>query len=262
MLTEKEQVVFDGIQKIMNAMGIDYIPSRSIISTYDSSLPSKIDRCGGILKLSEKFNITMGSRVGHKRISNQDTENKIIKMIEETNLNRFPSRKEMVDYFGDMSVTNIVSKRGGYKFWADKMGYDFKESETNSGWFGESIAKELLELKGYLTERLNTNCAYDFLVNENVRVDVKFSRLFDNGKMKYYSFNLEQKYHDCDIYILICEDELKNIKTIVIPQSFVSNQSQIGVVEINSKWYTYENRFDFIDMYSKFYETINKNKTI
>jgi hypothetical protein len=140
------------------------------------------------------------------------------------------------------------------------MGCEFKESETNSGWFGEGFVKELLESKGYIVERLNTNCAYDFLVNNNIRVDVKFARLFNNGKMKYYSFNLEQKYHDCDIYILLCEDELKEIQTIIIPQSFVENQGQIGVGEINSKWYSYKDRFDFIDIYSDFYETINNLK--
>ncbi|PNX48579.1 MAG: hypothetical protein BV457_03450 [Thermoplasmata archaeon M9B1D] len=244
----------------MDAMGIDYIPSRSIIKQYNSAILSRIDRNGGILKLSEKFNIPMGSRVHWHKTSNEEIEEKIKEMISNKNMDKFPSRKEIIDYFGNSSIACIISRRGGFKFWSNKIGYEMKESETKTGWIGEGIAKELLENHGYLVEKMNTNCAYDFLVNGNIRIDIKFSRLFDNGNMKYYSFNLEQKFHDCDIYILICEDENKNIKVIVIPQSFVQNQGQIGVGEFKSKWYKYIDKYDFIDMYSNFYNKINKNK--
>lgn len=256
-LTEKEQIVLNELKKIMDSMGIDYIPSRSIIKTYNSALISKIDRCGGILTLSKKINIPMGSRVRWNKIKNEDVEEKLKILIKENGLDRFPSRSEMINYFGDMSITNIVSKRGGYKFWADKMGYKMKESETKSGWFGEKIAKELLESKGYIAERLNTNCAYDFVINHRTRVDVKYSKLYKGAHGNFYSFNLEQKFHDCDIYILICERDDKTFKIIVLPQSFVQNQGQISVGEFKSKWYSYIDRFDFIDMYIKFYKEID-----
>lgn len=256
-LTDKECEMLLELQRIMNAMGIDYIPSRSIINNYNSVLNSRIDKYGGIIKLSKILNIPLGSRIGHKkRKTNKDVEDDVNLIINKLNLDRFPSAKEIRDFNGDSSLTSLISHRGGFKFWADKMGYNLKESETNTGWVGEEIARKLLESNGYSADKMNTNCAYDFVVNNKIRVDIKYSKLYKGTCGNFYAFNLEQKFHDCDIYILICEEDNGNLKTIIIPQSFVHNQGQISIGEFKSKWYKYINRFDFIDIYDKVYKEL------
>ena len=167
--TRDEKIILEELQKIMEAMGIDYIPSHSIISTYNSAILSRISRNGGIKKLSEKFNIQLGSRNSHKkRITNNDLIKSIQGIVNELKLERFPSAKEIRDCTRDSSLTSLISHRGGFKFWADKMGYKLKESETTTGWIGEEIAKKLLDSNGYLAEKMNTNCAYDFIDRKSV----------------------------------------------------------------------------------------------
>ena len=117
-------------------------------------------------------------------------------------------------------------------------------------------SKKLLDSNGYLAEKMNTNYAYDFIVNNKTRVDVKYSKLYKGSSGNFYAFNLEQKFHDCDVYILICEEDKENLKTIIIPQSFVHNQGQISVGETKSKWYKYIDRFDFIDIFDKLYKEL------
>ena len=62
---------------------------------------------------------------------------------------------------------------------------------------------------------------YDILVNRNVKVDVKASRLFNNyGNSKYYTFNLEKKDQTCDIFVFYCINQNDEIeRTFVIPSA-------------------------------------------
>ena len=59
--------------------------------------------------------------------------------------------------------------------------------------------KEILEKLGYQVQKMTTKHPYDLLINDNVKIDVKVSRCCNNNGFKFYSFNLERKYHNCDI---------------------------------------------------------------
>ena len=94
---------------------------------------------------------------------------------------------------------------------------------------------------------------YDILVNRNVKVDVKASRLFNNyGNSKYYTFNLEKKDQTCDIFVFYCINQNDEIeRTFVIPSTVLSGKTQLAVGE-SSMYDKYIDQWRFISDYNKF----------
>lgn len=115
--------------------------------------------------------------------------------------------------------------------------------------------------RNYKVIDMTTNHPFDLLLNNNVRIDVKASHLYEGKLGKFYAFNLERKYHDCDIFFLRCINNQGEYRDLIIPVSRVMGQKQISVGENKSKWYAYENRYDLIDKYIGFYEDLAKQTT-
>ena len=94
---------------------------------------------------------------------------------------------------------------------------------------------------------------YDLLVGNNIKVDVKVSKMYNNT-IKMYTFNLEKRFPTCDIFVAYCIDDNKNIvKTYVIPSAILSGITQLSVGIDKSKYDIYLDKWDIVDKYAKFY---------
>ena len=86
----------------------------------------------------------------------------------------------------DSALSVKVSRSGGFKCWALKLGLELKESETTKGWKYEEKALKDLTDRGYNVKEMTTKHPYDLLVEENVRIDVKVSSRYYYEDNNYY----------------------------------------------------------------------------
>lgn len=182
----------------------------------------------------------------------ENIKNEIYKIMNVLEIERMPSASEIGKVTGNTRLVNAIRRHGGYYNTAITLGLDIKDSETKTGTKGEFFIKGLLERRGYSVEKMSTRHSYDLLVDSNVRIDVKTAKKYKSPKgFSFHTFNLEKKNPTCDIYILL---KLEEKKVYIVPSKF-THQTQISMGN-KSKYDEYENRFDYIDLYSKFYESV------
>ena len=182
---------------------------------------------------------------------------KVIEVVNVLELDRMPSQKECENYFHNCSLTNAIARRTGWYTLANEMGLAIKDSETYFGKKQEQTAQEKLISKGYEVRRMPQNFPYDLLVNDCVKIDVKVSRLYRGPAGNFYTFNIEKPFCTCDIYMLyILNDDNSEKDTLIIPSKFVPTNTQISVGEINSKYYRYSQRWDYISEYCEFLDAV------
>lgn len=188
-----------------------------------------------------------------------DVEKDLLKIIETLKLNHFPTKKEMIDFYGNKSLSNKVSKTGGSRYYAELLGMKIEQCESEFGNFYEEFAvDDIFEHTGFLSIHTEIKYPYDLLTNGNIKVDVKSSQknYRKSSAFPYYTFNLEKKQPTCDLYMLYCLNTDCFIeRTIIIPSCIVSGKTQIGVGGL-SKWEVYEDRWDYFNMYDNFYREI------
>ena len=189
------------------------------------------------------------------------TEDEIIdnirKIVEEYNMDTFPTHKEMNLYYSNNCLFGVVCKHGGSEYFANKMGLKIKDCESKFGKKYESLCKQDIKTKlMFDCEEMKPRYPYDLLINHCVKIDVKVANLFDNyGGTKYWTCNIEKKNQTCDIYVVYCLDVNKEIfKTLIIPSVVVSGKTQLAIGH-NSVYNKYENRWDLIKMYNDFMTT-------
>lgn len=175
-------------------------------------------------------------------------------------MDRFPTHSEMIEYYGNKSLTNKISKSGGTKYWAELLGYEVKDCESEFGDYFERYAiQDILNNTKLNSFKNKVGYPYDVTTNKHIKVDVKSSTIIENNNgYKHHSFNLEKKQPTCDIYILYCvDDENEVYKTYVIPSCHVYGQTQIGISAFgNSKWDKYRNKWDIFTIYNEFYQRL------
>lgn len=186
-----------------------------------------------------------------KRWSEEDIISEIFKIMKVLDIDRMPSSVEIERVIGNTSLSNVIAKRGGFKKWANKLNLKQSKCETRLGLYGEEKVKSILEDKGYIVEKMSVKHPYDLLVNGNIKIDVKISNKYTNRSgWSSYSFNLEKKNPTCDIYVLICNDDNKKL---VIPSKFLK-QTQVCITDKESKYDVFENRWEYVEVYNKFYK--------
>lgn len=124
----------------------------------------------------------------------------INRVIQSLELDRFPTHSEIEKFNENKSLTVKISKSGGTKYLASKLGYVVKNCESEFGDYFERYTINDIHkhtgLKGY----------------------------------EYHSFSLEKRESTCDIYILYCLNNNNEIyKTVIIPSCHVYGQTQIGI---------------------------------
>lgn len=180
----------------------------------------------------------------------------VLLYVKENNIDYMPTTSEIGAYFGT-GFGNICRTGVKWAELANGLGLKIKDSETTFGKQWEKFVFDLLSSLGYKVEPMSQNFSYDLLVNENVKIDVKASKLYHSRNGYYYSFNLETNRPRCDIYILLCIDEKSECeKLYIIPSVFVSTNSHISIGYIKSKYDKFIDEFDYIKTYSDFFNSI------
>lgn len=187
-------------------------------------------------------------------------DERIEKEIRETmnilNIDYFPTHSEMIKLYGNRSLTCAISKHGGTEYWSNKLDIPLKKSETSYGDKYEKYAiNDIYNHIGLESIQTNTRHAYDLLVEDCVKIDVKASSINErnNGDTKYYSFNLEKKEPTCDLFLFYGIDSNNLIqKTIIIPSVTLAGQTQIGFTVHDSIWDWYLDKWELIAEYYKF----------
>ena len=180
----------------------------------------------------------------------------ILEIVENTGIDHMPTGSEVNKYFGNYKLSNAISKRKMWYPLAKELGLKIKDSETTKGKTYEQITFEKLICMGYEAERMPQNFPYDILVENSLKIDVKVSCLYKGKSGNFYTFNLEKPYSTCDIYILYCKNDFKDDEVIILPSKYVSNNTQISIGELKSKYYEFKNKWEYIDEYVKFYKEI------
>lgn len=190
------------------------------------------------------------------------TEEMIIeKVLEVSNKNGgkcMPTSSQLLDYYGDYSLINQISKKYGFNRLAIKLGLKMSKSTTNLGFEYEMDIFEFIFSKlGLNAEKMDTKFPYDILVEDFIKIDVKCSNLVEGRS--YYTFNLEKNKPKCDILICLGLGENKEIlKTYIIPSFLMSGKKQLSVGLGNSKYDKYLDNWSLIDDYM---ELLNKIKS-
>lgn len=191
-------------------------------------------------------------------------EEKIFEVINELQLDHFPTHSEIISVLGNRGLAAKISKHKGTVYWAEKLGLPLKYSETSFGNKHEVIAiSDIFENTGLHSVQTSSGHPYDLLTDNSVKIDVKVSKKFTNNcNVQAYSFNLEKREPTCDLFILYClNDDETYDKVLVIPSCSLLGQTQIGVGE-KSKWDFYNNRWDYIKQYSNFYKRYKTNGAV
>ena len=150
-----------------------------------------------------------------------------------------PTRKQLIQYYGDDCLTNKVSKTLGYYGWAERLGLRVQNNDTRKGKLGEEWAAEYLRGRGFEVQQMLQNYPFDLLVNGCVKVDVKFSNLYRNESgFAFYSFAIRKRIPTSDAYFLIAQDGVGNRKVYILP-SAAAKQTQISIGENHSMYDKY-----------------------
>jgi hypothetical protein len=180
----------------------------------------------------------------------------IIGVMQTAKITSFPSQSLMKEVTGNVGLSNAISRHGGTKYWADKLGLDMKPCESKIGFEYECECLNHLTALGYDCELTKARYPYDLIVNRNIKIDVKCSNLYESGK--YYTFNLEKAMPTCDVFVCYCisNDEIK--KAYVIPSCVLSGITQLSIGKTHSKYDKYISNWSVIDRYDEFYKRLTK----
>ena len=178
-------------------------------------------------------------------------KDEIEKVMSCLNINRMPSNSECKMVTKSSALSSQISIRGGFKYWAERLGLQSKNSDSKTGWEYEEKAKKFLERAGYDVESATVKHPYDLLINQSVKIDIKVSNLYKGKVGNFYSYNLEKKFPTCDFYILYAIGKFSDEDALIVP-SCLANISQISVGELNSKWDVFSGRWDLIEKEVRF----------
>lgn len=180
---------------------------------------------------------------------------KILEVVRGLDLTCMPTRNQINQYFGDDRLTNKVSKTLGYYGWAKELGLPVQENDTRKGKLAEIEVANWLRDLGYEVKQMLQNYPFDLLINNTVKVDVKFSNLGQDGNgYHYYSYAIRKPYPTCDLYILVAHREGED-RYFIVPSKEVMQQ-QITIGEHQSIYNQYLFRLDILDQYISAFKAV------
>lgn len=182
-------------------------------------------------------------------------EREIKRVANTLSIDRMPSASEMDMVTGSSSLSNKVSKTGGFYSWASKLNLKVKNSETQTGKGFETVAVKMILDKGYEVKRMTTKYPFDLLVNNNISIDVKVGRRHCIGNSRLYTIGINKKYATCDLYMIFALNEEEKVeKLLIIP----GNELKVTTMNFgkHSIYDKYIDRWDYIEKYDKFYKQL------
>jgi len=248
----------------MDQLGVDYLPSKPELKEIGMGwLSNKIEKNGGYSKVAKDLNIpNKGRRTSSFNWTPEKAEQEILKVKDGLRLDRMPTRSEILKYRGTNDLCTYISRSYGFYGYAEKLGLKIKDSETTVGKKYEYIAADIIKNRGYSVKHMAQNYPYDLLVNECLKIDVKYSNLFRGEHGNFYRFSWEKPYPVCDLYVLISSatGSIEDGVFRVIPSCNIDNISGVGMGEHDSIYNVYIDRWDYVDDYLKFYKSIRESR--
>lgn len=208
-----------------------------------------------ILKWSNRLNLPHKIKI--KKWNYDDIKNRLLEIIKELDIERMPSQQELLSIELDVGLSNAIKRSFGYYGWAKELNLKIKDSETFLGITFQEICTNELINKGYHVENTTLKAAYNLIINNNIRIDVKSGcAYFDKNGCRLHTFGINKKYPTCDLYIIYALDELgiKIERTFIIPSKDLKLISMC--IGENSKYNQYINRWDYIKKYDQFYKQL------
>ncbi|PAE27891.1 hypothetical protein CHI07_16980 [Paenibacillus sp. 7884-2] len=248
-----DEAIKNSIFELANQLGIDRMPTNTEMrDSRNSGLSRAIGMNGGTLYWSEKTGLPMKNRA--KKWTNDLIEKEINDSMNVLCITRMPTASELMS-IGRNDLHCAISKGLTYREWANKLEISMKESETTRGQRYERLIEEMIVNKGHEVESMTTKHPFDLLVNGNVKVDVKMGVAHNHFGSRAHTFRPSSKYSTCDIYVCQAIDE-KGVteKVFVIPSKFA--QVETLNIGMNSKYNKFIDRWDFIEEYTKFYDSV------
>lgn len=184
-------------------------------------------------------------------------EEQLLDVVEFLDIDRMPTHKEMKETTGSYSLSNKINKTGGSKYWAERLGFKIKRSETGLSFVTEAEVERTLRNMGHKCELTSAKFPYDILVDGVVKIDVKAARVTKVRNSPVYSFNLEKKKQTCDVYVALCLDNEQIIKTYIIPAHLMTGKKQLCIGFHKSSYDRYIDRWDIIDSFCDMFKKIS-----
>lgn len=251
-----EEKIKAEIHNLANKLNIEVMPTNTQMrENRMSGLSRAIGENGGTAYWAEKSGLPMRKR--KKKWTDDVIEKELASVVKSLRINTMPSSGDLIS-LGRLDLQVAISKNGGFRYWAEKLKLDKKESASNKGLDYEDKAKlELIE-RGFKVDAMTNGHPYDLLVNGNVKVDVKVSSPHYYRGDRNHTFRPSSKYSTCDIYICYALDDDNSVERLfVIPSKFLKVQTLC--IGKDSKYNSFINKWDYIKKYSDFYESIKNS---
>lgn len=186
-------------------------------------------------------------------------EQEIRGVMKKGNLTSMPTHSQMDTITGNKGLSVATSKRGGTKYWADRLGLDNKPCESSFGHEYECECMNKLISLEYDCELTKARYPYDLIANGNIKIDAKSSNLYYGKNGCFYTFNLEKSMPTCDVYVCYCVKEGEIQRVYIIPSCVLSGKTQLSIGEVQSKYDRYIDAWEIIKQYDKFYKQFTEN---
>jgi hypothetical protein len=165
-----------------------------------SGLGFAVSKTGGYPDWARKLGL---KTKGDRSLWNDDLIEAALR-LDETRLGRMPTANEL-RFLGQNDLACAISKHGGFRFWACRLGLRQKGTETHRGQKWERHEAAFFRSMGFEVVEQPTRAPFDLLVNGHC-VDVKSST-----RSGWYQFGSIKRGSDCDFFDLLCvhNDEVR-----------------------------------------------------
>ncbi len=195
----------DEIARVVLSVSDGVMPSRTDLESRGlGGLAGTISHRDGFIALAKRLGLKPkggGRKRGREVVW---TEDAIQMGLQEhiDNFGRMPSANELHEE-GQNDLACAISRHGGFRAWAKRLGVKQKGSETHRGQKWERHEAAFFKELGFDVEEQTTKKPFDLLVNSH-RVDVKSAKWSDYGKVRGFIFSGLKRGVDCDFFDLVC----------------------------------------------------------
>jgi hypothetical protein len=157
-------------------------------------------------------------------------------------LGRMPTNSDLASWRKG-NLSNAIVSRGGFLFWASKLGIPRVFSDSDVGWLGEEEVSSILTSKGYLiSQRKAMKTPYDIIVNGLIRIDVKSAKYAEYGASTGWFYRVGKDVQS-DI---VCFFQMDTKDMYFVPWKYCPS-SNVTITKTGRKYKDFKNRFDIID---------------
>ena len=178
-------------------------------------------------------------------------------------VDRMPTEKECIKYFGGYALTKAVQRRGlTWTEYAEKIGLKTFYHQRMLDGYSRETASEMLKKHGFAVEAMPAKCRYDLLVSGCVRVRAKAGRVKRTRHgTRCWGFHPDRHKSECDLYILLAVGEDEKVKnTFVVPCSVSQYRSSITIQDGVGKYQKYSQWWEIIKALAERRKARNDNQ--